>query len=316
MSVFTTVSPDEARAWLKNFVLGDLVDLTGISDGIENTNYFLTTAHGRYVLTLFEKLTEAELPFFVGLMTHLSNHGVPCPRPVADLNDRMVNRLNGKPAVIVSRLAGRPVTAPSASQCVQVGEVLADLHRAGRTYKHPMPNPRGTQWRKETAPRVRPHLSPARAAMLDEEMHFQAHQAIENLPQSVIHADLFRDNVLFDGDRLGGVIDFYFACHDTQLYDVAIATNDWCVDGEGDLDEDLALALLKSYHARRPLTAEENAAWPAMLRRAALRFWLSRLFDLHFPRPGELTHAKDPEHFARILQNRAKRYNQLHELWP
>ena len=316
MSVFTTVSPDEARAWLKNFVLGDLVELKGISDGIENTNYFLTTAHGRYVLTLFEKLTEHELPFFVGLMAHLSNHGVPCPRPVTDLNDRMVGHLNGKPAIIVSRLAGKPLTHPSALHCAQVGEALADMHLAGRTYKHPMPDPRGTQWREETASRVRPHLTTERTAMLDDEMHFQSQHAIEDLPQSVVHADLFRDNVLFDGDTLGGVIDFYFACHGTQLYDIAIAVNDWCIDAKGELDETLTLALLKSYHARRPLTATEQNAWPAMLRLAALRFWLSRLFDLHFPRPGELTHAKDPEHFGRILQSRVERGNQLHELWP
>lgn len=316
MSVFTTVSPDEARAWLKNFVLGDLVELKGIADGIENTNYFLTTAHGRYVLTLFEKLTEQELPFFVGLMAHLSSHGVPCPRPVADLNDRLVGRLNGKPAVIASRLAGKPVTDPSASHCAQIGEVLADLHLAGRTYRHPMPNPRGTQWREETAARVRPHLSAQRAELLDEEMRFQAHQAFADLPQSVIHADLFRDNALFDGDRLGGVIDFYFACHDAQLYDIAIAVNDWCISGRGELDAARTLTLLQAYHGRRPLTAAEHAAWPAMLRRAALRFWLSRLFDLHFPRAGELTHAKDPEHFGRILQNRVDQYAELNKLWP
>ena len=316
MSVFTTVSPDEARAWLKNYVLGDLLELKGISDGIENTNYFLTTAHGRYVLTLFEKLSEQELPFFVGLMAHLSNHGVPCPRPVADLNDRMVGHLCGKPAVIVSRLPGTPLTEPGSAHCAQVGEVLADLHLSGRTYTHPMPDPRGTHWREATAPMVRPHLTLQRAALLDEEMRFQSRHAFADLPQSVIHADLFRDNVLFDRDTLGGVIDFYFACHGTQLYDVAIAVNDWCVTGSGELDEARALALLAAYHARRPLSAAEREAWPAMLRRAALRFWLSRLYDLHFPRPGELTHAKDPEHFARILQDRVKHHDQLHSLWP
>ncbi len=316
MSVFTKVSPDEARAWLKNYVLGDLLELKGISDGIENTNYFLTTAHGRYVLTLFEKLSEQDLPFFVGLMAHLSNHGVPCPRPVADLTDHMVGHLNGKPAVIVSRLPGMPVSNPTRAQCAQVGEVLADLHLSGRTFPLSMSNPRGTQWREDTAPRVRHHLSPQRAALLDEEMRYQARHAFADLPQSVVHADLFRDNVLFDGDTLGGVIDFYFACQDIQLYDVAIAVNDWCIVPDGELDPARCLALLAAYHARRPLSALEHEAWPTMLRRAALRFWLSRLFDLHFPRPGELTHAKDPEHFARILQSRVKHHDQLPALWP
>lgn len=316
MSVFTKVSPDEARAWLKNYVLGDLLELKGISDGIENTNYFLTTAHGRYVLTLFERLSEQDLPFFVGLMAHLANHGVPCPRPVADLNDRMVGRLNGRPAAIVSRLPGTPVRSPTSAQCGQVGEVLADLHLSGRTYAHAIPNPRGTEWREDTAPRVRHHLSLQRAALLDEEMRFQSRHAFADLPQSVVHADLFRDNVLFDGDTLGGVIDFYFACRDVQLYDVAIAVNDWCIDAEGELDQARSLALLAAYHARRPFNAAEHDAWPAMLRRAALRFWLSRLYDLHFPRPGELTHAKDPEHFARILQSRVKYHDRLREFWP
>ncbi|MGO9444593.1 MAG: homoserine kinase [Thiobacillaceae bacterium] len=316
MSVFTAVSPDEARAWLKNFVLGDLVELKGISDGIENTNYFLTTTHGRYVLTLFEKLTAQELPFFVGLMAHLSNHGVPCPRPVADLNDCMVGGINGKPAVIVSRLAGKPVSDPTLAQCTQVGEVLADLHLAGRTYMSPMANPRGTQWREQVAPEVRPYLSAERAALLDEEMRFQSRQSYMNLPQSVVHADLFRDNILFDGEMLGGVIDFYFACHDVQLYDVAIAVNDWCIETSGSLDEQRTVSLLQAYHVRRPFTLAERSAWPAMLRLAALRFWLSRLFDLHFPRPGELTHAKDPEHFGRILQSRASRHDQWQMLWP
>ncbi len=316
MSVFTKVSPDEARAWLKNYVLGDLLELKGIPDGIENTNYFLTTSHGRYVLTLFEKLSEQELPFFVGLMAHLANHGVPCPRPVADLKDHMVGHLNGKPAAIVSRLPGKPISSPTSLHCAQVGEVLADLHLSGRTYAHSMSNPRGSEWREDTAPRVRHHLTLQRAALLDEEMRFQSRHIFADLPQSVVHADLFRDNVLFDGDILGGVIDFYFACRDVQLYDVAIAVNDWCIDAAGELDETLSLALLAAYHARCPLSASEHDAWPAMLRRAALRFWLSRLYDLHFPRPGELTHAKDPEHFARILQSRVKRHDRLREIWP
>ncbi|MGA7951208.1 MAG: homoserine kinase [Thiobacillaceae bacterium] len=316
MSVFTKVSPDEARAWLKNYVLGDLLELKGISDGIENTNYFLTTAHGRYVLTLFEKLSEQDLPFFVGLMAHLSNHGVPCPRPVADLTDHMVGHLNGKPAVIVSRLPGTQVSDPTSAQCAQVGEVLADLHLSGRTFPLSMSNPRGTRWREDTASRVRHYLSPQRAALLDEEMRYQSRHAFADLPRSVVHADLFRDNVLFDGDTLGGVIDFYFACQDIQLYDVAIAVNDWCIVPDGELDQARCLALLAAYHARRPLSALEQKAWPTMLRRAALRFWLSRLFDLHFPRPGELTHAKDPEHFARILQSRVKRHDRLNALWP
>ncbi len=303
MAVFTTVAETELTDWLVDYSLGQLLELQGIASGIENTNYFITTGNGRFVLTIFEKLSADELPFYLNLMAHLARHGIPCPAPVANRHNQFLGGLKGKPACIVSRLNGKSTTAPNLKQCAAMGAMLGQMHVAGQSFSQIMPNPRGRAWRAATAPQIRPFLDAAQASLLDGEISLQAQQNWSSLPQGVIHADLFRDNVLLEGDRVGGLIDFYFACTDALLYDVAITINDWCMNPDGKLDATLAQGFLRAYHAVRPLQENERAAWPLILRLAALRFWLSRLFDLHLPREGELIHAHDPRHFERILKN-------------
>jgi homoserine kinase type II len=302
MAVFTRVSEPEFSAWLSNYSLGSLLELQGIASGIENTNYFVTTSNGRFVLTLFEKLSAIELPFYLNLMAHLARHGIPCPSPVANRHDQFLGELNGKPACIVSRLAGKSLTEPNAANCAAVGAMLAQMHVAGRSFAEPMENPRGAVWRESAAMQVLPFLAAQDAALLRSEVASHALHTLAALPQGIVHADLFRDNVLFDGERVGGLIDFYFACNDCLLYDVAITVNDWCVGAESTLDLARTRALLDAYHAVRPFTAQETDMWPVALRAAALRFWISRLFDLHKPRDGELVNAHNPDQFKHILQ--------------
>jgi homoserine kinase type II len=304
MSVYTTVTEAALEAWLQRYDLGALQSLQGIAAGIENTNYFVTTSRGRFVLTLFEKLQPAELPFYLGLMTHLAARGIPCPRPIPDRAGEVLGMLCGKPATLVSRLRGRDVESPSEQHCAEVGAMLARMHLAARSYPLTMPNARGLAWWRGAALEVLPRMPAEEAELLRRELEFQSEHRDASLPQGAIHADLFRDNVLFDGASIGGVIDFYFACTDALLYDLAITVNDWCSSADGSLDPARTAALLRAYRAVRSFEAAEHAAWPILLRAGALRFWISRLYDLHCPRPGELTFAKDPAHFMKILRAR------------
>jgi homoserine kinase type II len=309
LSVYTPVSEAELSAWLGHYSVGKLVSCEPIKAGIENTNYFVTTAQGRFVLTLFERLPAEELPFYINLMAHLARHGIPCPAPIADLSDQYLRVLNGKPAALVTRLPGRSVEQPTQAHCAELGALLGRMHLAARSYAGYLENPRGPKWWRFAAREVARFLSAEQKALLDAEMAFQAGHRFPDLPRGPVHADLFRDNALFDGTRLAGVIDFYFAGVDCLLYDVAVCVNDWClVDPLTDrrLDEARARALLAACHAVRPFTPLEREAWPAMLRAAALRFWLSRLYDFHLPRPGMMVHAHDPEHFREILGLRVR----------
>ncbi|MDF0377802.1 homoserine kinase [Methylophilus sp. YYY-1] len=304
MSVFTTLSLDEVRLWLAPFNVGELQTLRGIAAGITNTNYFVETSESRFVLTVFEKNDFDELPYFVHLMTHLSQHGIQCPSPIVDKEGVALHRIHGKPALMVSCLRGSDVSQPNLTQIEAVAQTLARMHLAGMAFHEQSHNQRGQGWRVMTAQQVMPKLAPVQQHLLQEELQFQHGLDLSGLPHGVIHGDLFRDNVLFDGNVLGGFIDFYYACHDVLAYDVAIAVNEWCVDANGAFVDNKLAVFMNAYHAVRPFTAEEKSFWPALLRRAALRFWLSRLYDFYYPVAGELTHAKDPAHFERVLLNR------------
>ena len=304
MSVYTAVTEAELDAWLKQYSVGALKSLEPIKAGIENTNYFVTTAQGAYVLTLFERLPAAELPFYLDLMAHLARHGIPSPAPIADLADHYLQTLKGKPAALVTRLPGRSIERPGEAECAELGALLARLHLAGRSYPAYLENPRGPKWWRLAANDLKPHIAKEEGALLESELAFQAQHRFPDLPRGPVHADRFRDNTLFQKGRITGVIDFYFAGVDCLLYDVAVCANDWCLAEDLGLDEARTAALLSAYEVVRPLTPGERAAWPVMLRAAALRFWLSRLHDFHLPRPGMLVHKHDPGHFGRILECR------------
>ena len=297
MSVYTTVGRAELAAWLQPLGLGELIDHAGIAAGMQNSNYFVTTAAGRYVLTLFERIDTAELDFYLALMDHLSHHGIPCPQPLADGHGLRWRLLCGKPAALLSCLPGAAEESPTPAHCRSLGDMLARLHLAGTDLPDPLPNPCGAAWRQATGEALMPLLSPAERELLADELSFQAAQDYSELPRGVIHADLFRDNVLWnEAGQVSGVLDFYFAGEDCLLFDLAVVVNDWCFN-------DATLAeLVAGYQGRRPLTEAETAAWPAMQRAAALRFWLLRLDAKHRPRGGEVVTLKDPGHFARLLQ--------------
>ena len=306
MAVFTPVSPDQLAAWIAGFDLGRVLAFEGIASGIENSNFFVDTERGRFVLTLFERLRSEDLPFYLGLMHHLAAYRIPCPDPVADREGRTLGRLNGKPAALVTRLNGRAVLEPAPAHCARLGTLLARMHLAAADYPGAMRNPRGLDWSQGVAPKLLPLLDGPRAALLRDELAFQqaftASATEAALPRSAVHADLFRDNVLFDADRIGGVIDFYFAATDRWIFDLAVTCNDWCIDdATGEFDPVRLDALLRAYGSVRPPLDAEREAWPAMLRAAAFRFWMSRLYDLHLPRPAEMVTPKDPAQLETIL---------------
>ena len=314
MAVYTEVSFAEAAALVGRLRIGELTALNGIQSGIENTNYFADTNQGRYVLTLFERLTHEDLPYYLHLMQHLAARGIPVPGPKADAAGAILHTLLGKPAAVVDRLTGGHRLAPDAAHCASVGTVLARMHLAGAGFALHQPNLRGAAWWAETVPAVLPFLTPEQRELIETELAFAlqvaASKAHAALPQGAIHADLFRDNVMFDtgpaGDVLTGLFDFYFAGDDSFLFDIAVCLNDWCIDLEsGRLVEERASAFVAAYDAVRSLTGSELRLMPALMRAAALRFWVSRLWDLHLPRYASLLVAHDPSHFERVLRERA-----------
>jgi homoserine kinase type II len=316
LAVYTEVGPADAQTLIERLGLGPLLSLRGIPAGIENTNYFVTTAQGEWVLTLFERLDAGQLPYYLGLMQHLAQRGLPVPEPRADASGTLLHTVCGKPAALVDRLPGSHRMAPDLHHCEQVGSMLARMHAAGADFALDQPHLRGLSWWAETVPVVLPFLQPEQATLLTEELAYQqslaASPAWAGLPRGAIHADLFRDNVMFDGlpghERLTGLLDFFFAGTDTLLFDLAVCLNDWCAEPESGLPvDDRALALVAAYERVRPLTPAEARLLPALLRAAALRFWLSRLWDLHLPRDASLLKPHDPTHFERVLRARIAR---------
>ncbi len=313
MAVYTALTDADLHAFLARYRVGALRSFEGIRAGVENSNFFVTTDIDEYVLTIFEKHPAHEVLYFLELTAHLAEQDVPCAHPIAAADGSYLLTLQGKPAALIERLPGRTLDTPGAAHCAAVGDAIGRMHVAARSFDQEHPNERGPRWWFRTAQEIA-HLLDAddREFLLNELDYQRGFRGLE-LPRGTIHADVFRDNVLFAGDCLAGMIDFNYACDDCLLYDVAIAVNDWCTDATGTLDDERTRALLAAYHARRPLVAPEDRAWPVMLRAGALRFWLSRLLDLHFPRPAEVAHVKDPDEYRAVL---LARQTESPTLWP
>lgn len=316
MSVFTSIDMPQLEAFLKAYPVGTPVGFTGIEAGITNSNFFVDTQSTsddtiRYVLTIVEHESFTDVEWFMKLLAYLYDNQIPCAMPLQSSSGSYTSPLAGKPATVVQCLNGSEKKVVSAAHCYAIGQVLARFHKNCQSYTLERKDSRGAPWRAETAAKVRSVLEPADAQLLDEHMGADYAQTLDNLPQSVIHADLFKDNVLFEDNHISGIIDFYYACTGCMLYDLAITFNDWCRKDTTAIDTDLAGALLSGYESVRTLQPAERESWPAALRCAALRFWLSRLLDLHYPPEALMTFTKDPAPFRKILTETSHEYVDL-----
>jgi homoserine kinase type II len=306
MAVYTDVAAEDLARFLAGYDIGELLSYKGIAEGVENSNFLLHSSRGHFILTLYERrVAERDLPFFLALMEHLASRGIVCPQPVKNKAGKMLGKLAGRPAAIINFLDGMWIRRPSAAHCAALGEALARLHLAGADFAMRRDNALSVAgWRQlydscgERADKVESNLQQALAAELD----MLERNWPRGLPQGVIHADLFPDNVFFLGDRLSGLIDFYFACTDTLVYDVAICLNAWCFEPDHAYNVTKGRALLASYAKTRPLSHDEWQNLPLFARGAALRFLLTRLVDWLDVPPGALVRPKDPREYARKLR--------------
>ena len=315
MSVYTNVLPHELNEFLENYSLGQLQQFAGISNGIENTNYFVTTSKGQYVLTIFEQLTLDDLPYFLELMAFFSEANIPTAHPIADKQNEYIRILNGKPAALVKRLNGVSIDIANVKQCQEIGIQMAKMHLSSKQFKFSREASRNEDWRIQTSKLVMPKLNKDEQALLNQELNYIKTTKVGHLDTSVIHADLFRDNVLFIDDELTGIIDFYYAYNGFSIYDLAVTVNDWCTSGDINRDKENIVAFLMAYQTIRYIEKNERNAWIYVLRLAALRFWLSRLQDKYFPRSGEITHTKDPDRFKAIIEDRFNNQDEIMSIW-
>ena len=306
MAVYTEVTDEELAAFVAAYDIGSVLSCKGIAEGVENSNFLLHTDAGFFILTLYEKRTEeADLPFFLGLMEHLSTRGLTCPQPVHNRRGEALGRIAGRPAVIVTFLDGMWVRRPDAGQCAMVGEALARLHAAGGDFPMRRANSLSLEgWQplfravETRADEILPGLA---VAIAEELAHLQANWP-KDLPTGIIHADLFPDNVFFLAGRLSGLIDFYFACTDAFAYDLAICLNAWCFEQDASFNITKGMAMLNGYERVRRLDDSEVAALPVLARGAALRFLLTRLVDWLNRAEGALVKPKDPIEYVKKLR--------------
>jgi homoserine kinase type II len=306
MAVYTDVAAEDLAAFLAGYDIGDLLAYKGIAEGVENSNFLVHTSRGYFILTLYERRVAAkDLPFFLGLMEHLHARGITCPQPVKNKAGAVLGKVAGRPAAVITFLDGMWIRRPSAGHCAALGETLAKLHLAGLDFKHTRTNALSVEGWRQLYENCRARANEVQrdlAELLAAELAQLERAWPRNLPQGVIHADLFPDNVFFLGDRLSGVIDFYFACTDALAYDVAVCLNAWCFETDQSYNVTKGRSLLQAYAAVRPLSEAERSALPLLARGAALRFLLTRLVDWFDVPPGALVRPKDPLEYYRKLR--------------
>lgn len=315
MSVYTSLDRGELSEFLQRYRVGVLIDHTGIADGIENTNYFVTTDMGRYVLTVFEQSPAEELTFCLELMAYLAKQSIPCAKPQADKNREYLQTIRGKPAALVRRLNGTSVSTPSLAHCRAIGTGLGRMHQAASQFGYSRENQRGHAWHVHTAAKLTSWLDETDARLLTEELEYRRNHKLSSLPSGVLHADLFRDNALFVGHTLTGLIDFYHAYTGPLIYDLAVTVSDWCFCPQEHFDLAAARSLVDAYSNEREVSQPEKDAWVICMRATGLRFWLSRMHDLRFPRDGTITHTKDPNTFRHLLHVCRERSEMLTSVW-
>ncbi|ADU92404.1 homoserine kinase [Taylorella equigenitalis] len=315
MAVFTSITEEELKKFLSEFNIGDLISFEGITAGIENSNFFVYTTKGEFVLTIFEILKVEQLPYYIEFMLHLAIKGLPVPKPQRNKSQELICILKGKPAIIATKQKGKHVIHPNALHCSIVANVQAQMHIASRGFTIYQENFRGLSWWTDVYPKLKPFLNADQNSLYESTLKKQieiqnSEQWSSGIPKGACHCDLFRDNVLIinsesDSPSVGGVIDFYFSGVDTFIFDIAVALNDWCIDrSTGELDFELAQVWLDSYSKVRPFEPLEAQLWPYALQAAALRFWSSRLYDFYLPRDAQNLKPHDPTHFERILIKR------------
>lgn len=302
MSVYTQLNNHEFASFLANYQIGSLKSFNGIEAGVTNTIYYIETSQSKFILTIFEELDHTELPFYLELLDFLAHRDLPSARVIRDKYNNKIMTLKFKPAVLMEFLAGEVISIINPAHCAAIGAALAEFHLAALEFSLQQQSSRDLIWHQATAAKLHPLLDDSETKLLKNEMHLAEKFSLATLPQGIIHADLFRDNVLFENDKLSGLIDFYYACNGALSYDLAVVVNDWCFDETDNFLADNYTSLMSAYTKIRPLQQNEQDHWPHTLRQAALRFWLSRLHDFHLGPSGKLIQKKNPDTFRKRLE--------------
>ncbi len=304
MSVYTKINHNEMNQHLNKYSIGSVISLTGISEGIENTNYLLKTDQNEFIFTIFENLNNENIADYLSFMNHLNNRKLLCPKVMKSKDNELFIEIKGKPSAIIEKLSGKSIVRTDDTHCSHIGDLLANFHNYGKDFKIELINTRDINWCINSFKKLSDVITTDQSQLINRAINIQKEFLKQKLPIGTIHADLFRDNVLFNKGVVSGMIDFYYSYKGALIYDLAVVVNDWCSDVNGKIILSKYESLISSYNTNRPITKEENIFWRHALISAALRFYLSRLLDLHYPKIGEMTHVKDPLVFENILIDR------------